>query len=86
MKWFLLVIIGAIFLILGICAIIWGNREEKHIFDVLSKKPDLREFSQRHVDGPQPGALKIGGWIAIALGVVIIVAGIVFWQTGWMLD
>lgn len=85
-KWFVLVIAGGVFLILGIIGILWGIREEKRIFEALSRKPDLREFSLRHVESPQPGALKIGGWIAIALGVLMAVAGIIFWRTGWPLD
>ena len=85
-KWFVLVIVGGVFLILGIIGILWGIREEKRIFEALSRKPDLREFSLRHVESPQPGALKIGGWIAITLGVLMVVAGIIFWRTGWPLD
>jgi len=85
-KWFVLIIVGMVFLLLGIGALLWGMREEKRIFEALSKKPDLREFSQRHVESPQPGALKIGGWIALAVGVLMVVAGIIFWRTGWPLD
>ena len=85
-KWFVLVIVGGVFLILGIIGILSGIREEKRIFEALSRKPDLREFSLRHVESPQPGALKIGGWIAIAVGVLMVVAGIIFWRTGWPLD
>ena len=85
-KWFILEIAGIVFLVVGILALIWGMREEKHIFAQLAKKPDLREFTMRHVESPQPGALKIGGWIAIALGVLLAIADIVFWRTGWPLD
>jgi len=85
-KWLILIIVGGAFVILGIIGIIMGMREEKRIFEALSKKPDLREFSLRHVESPQPGALKTGGWIAIVLGVLLVVAGIIFWRTGWPLD
>lgn len=85
-KWFVLIIVGMVFLLLGIGALLWGMREEKRIFEALSRKPDLREFSLRHVESPQPGALKIGGWIALAVGVLMVVAGIIFWRTGWPLD
>ncbi|MGD1118225.1 MAG: hypothetical protein ABR886_01915 [Dehalococcoidales bacterium] len=85
-KWLTLVIVGAAFIVLGIIAIILGMREEKRIFAALAKKPDLREFTGRHVESPQPGALKIGGWIAIALGVLLAVAAIIFWRTGWPMD
>jgi hypothetical protein len=78
-KWFLLAIAGGVFIILGFIGIMWGIREEKRIFEALSRKPDLREFTMRHVESPQPGALKIGGWIAIALGVLLLAGGIIIW-------
>ena len=85
-KWLILVIVGGAFVILGIIGILWGMREEKRIFEALSKKPDLREFSMRHVESPQPGSLKTGGWISIVLGVLLVVAAIIFWRTGWPPD
>jgi hypothetical protein len=82
-KWFVFVIAGVIFFVLGAIGLWWGYREEKRIFDALSQKHDLREFSQRRSDGPQSGALKTGGWLLLALGLLLAVAGIIFWQTGW---
>jgi hypothetical protein len=81
-DWYILVIVGGVFLILGIIGIFWGIREEKRIFEALAEKPDLREFSMRHVETPQPGALKTGGWIAVALGVIVMMVGIILWQVG----
>jgi hypothetical protein len=81
-EWLILIIIGAIFIVLGVTGILWGIREEKRIFEELSKKPDLREFTQKHIETPQPGALKIGGRIAIALGVLLLVVGIILWSVG----
>jgi uncharacterized protein YneF (UPF0154 family) len=81
--WLILILVGAAFVVLGVIGIFWGMREEKRIFEELSKKPDLREFSMRHVETPQPGSLKTGGWIAIALGVVLVVVGLIFWHIGW---
>ena len=82
-DWYVLVIVGGVFFLLGIGAIIWGLVEEKRIFDALSKKPDLREFSLKHLETPQPGALKTGGWIALGIGVLVIAAGIVMRFTDW---
>jgi hypothetical protein len=76
---FLMMGLGGGFIILGIIGILWGRREEKRLFEALAAKRDLREFSLRHVETPQPGALKIGGWIAIAIGVILLVAGIILW-------
>ena len=84
-DWYILAIIGGIFLILGISGILWGRREEQKLFEALAAKPDLREFTLNHVESPQPGALKIGGWISIAVGVIILVVGIILWQFGWPL-
>lgn len=78
-EWVILVIIGMVFFILGILALLWGRREEKRIFAALSEKRDLREFTQKHVESPQPGSLKMGGWIALAMGVLLGVAGFIMW-------
>ena len=78
-NWYVLVIVGGVFLVLGVCGIIWGWYEEKRLFDELAAKHDLREFSLRHIESPQPGALRIGGWIAIAVGVLTAAVGLVFW-------
>lgn len=77
------VIIGGVLFLLGIGAIIWGMVEEKRIFEALSRKPDLREFSLKHIESPQPGALKIGGWIAVGAGILVAVAGIIMNYTTW---
>jgi hypothetical protein len=79
---YIFIIVGGVFIHLGIIAILWGIREEKKLFEALASKPDLREFSLKHVESPQPGALKIGGWIAIAVGVIVLAAGIMLWQLG----
>ena len=81
-DWYILLIVGGVFIILGTLGIIWGLREEKKIFDALSQKPDLREFSLKHIESPQPGALKIGGWIAVAIGLILLIVGIIFWRIG----
>ena len=78
-DWLILVSVGGGFVILGIIGILWGRHEEKRLFEALAEKRDLREFSLRHVETPQPGALKLGGWIAIVLGVVLLLVGMVLW-------
>jgi hypothetical protein len=84
--WLIMIIVGVVFIVLGIGGVWWGIREEKRIFEALSAKPDLREFSQNHIETPQPGALKIGGRIAVVLGVMLVAVGIIFWRIGWPLD
>jgi len=66
---------GGFFILLGLGAIIWGRREEKSYYDSLSTRNDTREFLEHWPQRPQFGALKIGGWVSIAIGVSMIVIG-----------
>ena len=72
---FALIGMGSLLILLGLAAIIWGKSEEKGYYDSLSSRPDTREFLDRWPQRPQFGALKIGGWIAIAIGLLMIVMG-----------
>ena len=73
---------GGLFILLGLAAIIWGKREEKSYYDSLSTRPDVREFLERRPQYPELGALKIGGWIAIAIGLLMLAMGGGFWLWG----
>ncbi|MFC1921065.1 hypothetical protein ACFLYQ_05005 [Chloroflexota bacterium] len=77
-----LMVMGGLFILLGLAAIIWGKKEESSYFDNLSTRPDTREFMERWPPRPQFGALKIGGWIAIAIGILMAVWGFVSWLSG----
>ena len=80
---FILMGVGGLFIVLGLAMIIWGRREEKSYFDSLSTRAgDTREFLEHWPQRPQPGALKIGGWIAIAIGVVMLAVGVALWLLG----
>jgi hypothetical protein len=35
-----------------------------------------------HLEGPQPDALRIGGWIALILGLIGLIVGIILWYIG----
>jgi len=79
---FILLGMGGLFILLGLGAMFWGRKEEKGYYDSLSGRPDSREFLEHWPQRPQFGALKIGGWIAIAVGVVMLVIGGAFWLWG----
>ncbi|MFC2034370.1 hypothetical protein ACFLTT_03110 [Chloroflexota bacterium] len=81
-DWLILMGIGILFILLGIGAIIWGNKEEKGYYNTLSDRSDKREFLEHWPQRPQFGALKIGGRITIIIGALTIIMGIVFWLTG----
>ena len=81
-DFFILMGMGGLFVILGIASIFWGKSEEKSYYDALSTRPDAREFLEHEPERPEPGALKIGGWIAIAIGLLMLVMGGAFWLWG----
>ena len=74
-DWFVLMGMGGLFVLLGLAAIIWGKSEEKSYYDSLSTRTDLREFLEHTPQHPQPVALKIGGWIAVAVGLLMLAMG-----------
>ncbi len=79
-DWVILLVVGGVFIILGLASVFWGKREEKNYFDTIATRTDdLREFMEHWPQRPQPGALKIGGWIAITIGVILLAVGAVLW-------
>ena len=78
-DWFILMGIGGGFIILGLLGIFWGRHEERAYFEALAERRDVREFVSHWPERPQPGALKIGGWITIILGTLLLVTGIIGW-------
>jgi len=74
-EWFILIGMGVLFIFLGLAAFIWGKREEKSYYNSISTRHDVREFLEHEPERPEPGALKIGGWIAIAIGLLMVVMG-----------
>ena len=81
-DWFILMGLGGLFIILGVALVVGGKREEKGYYNSLSTRSDVREFLERTPEHPQLGALKIGGWLAIAVGVVMLAIGGGFWLWG----
>jgi CHASE3 domain sensor protein len=76
-EFFTLIGLGIGFTIIGLAVFFWGKREEKHYYNSLTSKGDLREFISHWPERPQPKALKTGGWIAIAIGLAIILISII---------
>jgi multisubunit Na+/H+ antiporter MnhB subunit len=75
----ILIGVGGLFLVIGIMIYTWGKREEERYYSEVAKRPgDTREFVERWPPRQQPGALKLGGAIAIALGAVLLVTGGIF--------
>jgi len=80
---FIIMGIGGFFIILGLVAIVWGRSEEKSYYNSISTRTDdLREYLEHWPQRPEAGALKIGGWITIAIGLIMLAIGGGFWLWG----
>jgi hypothetical protein len=71
-------IVGGVFLILGIIFFLIGRRESDAYYTNVSMKVDVREFMDHLPWRPEPDALRIGGKIAIAVGIVILLVAVAF--------
>ena len=78
-AWLILVGMGGGFIVLGIIGILWGRYEEKKYYSALAERRDVREFVSHWPERPQPGSLKIGGWIAFAAGAIMLIVGFILW-------
>ncbi len=72
-EWQIALGLGALFLVLGIALIFGGRKEEKGYYDGIVGHEDVREFMAHDPERAEPGALKVGGWISLATGLVIMV-------------
>ena len=81
-EYFILMGMGGLFILLGLAAIIWGKHEEKSYYNSLSTRVDVREYLEHQPERPEPGAVKIGGWITIAIGLLVLAMGGAFWLWG----
>jgi hypothetical protein len=72
---YILLGIGGLFILLGLAAIFWGKSEEKKYFNNIATRQDSREFLEGWPRRPQFGSLQAGGWIAIAVGILMLIVG-----------
>ena len=70
-----LFVLGGIFVLAGLSLYLWGRREASQLEEGLAARYDLREFMEHTPERPVSGALKAGGIIGMALGLVLVVTG-----------
>jgi hypothetical protein len=75
----LLLIMGGCFVVIGIALYIWGHFEENHYYNAIVHRFDVREYLEHMPFRPEPGALRIGGTVAIIVGVLLLAAGGALW-------
>ncbi len=75
----ILLVMGGLFVILGLVAIIWDRSEQKSYYNAISTRGDVRAYMEHSPQRPELGALKIGGVIAIIVGLVLLIMSGAFW-------
>ena len=78
MDSWIVIALGALFIVLGILAFFWGCREMDAYYRGLCQRRDIREFIERSPLRPEPEALKIGGIIMVVVGIVLLTMGIIW--------
>lgn len=79
-DWLMPLAMGGLFVVLGIALVVRGNSGEKGHQD-LSAGMDVKEYLGQEVQ-PKFESLKVGGWIAIAVGLLMLAMGGAFWLWG----
>jgi hypothetical protein len=75
----ILMAMGGLFILLGLGAVFWDKKEQRSYYDAISTWEDVREYMEHAPNRPELGALKIGGRIAVVLGLTLLVMGGIFW-------
>jgi hypothetical protein len=78
----IMIIIGGIFVVLGIFGVFWGGREEGAWYSTISERIDVREFLDRSPGRPEPDALRIGAKICFAVGIIVLLVALGFFLWG----
>ncbi len=73
-----LMIIGGIFLLIGIAIMIWGSKENKEDIEAITNRIDVRKYLEGRADTYQSWGLKVGGIISIVIGLILLIMGIIF--------
>lgn len=85
-EWLIMLIIGGAFVLLGLGGILWGRREAgedyQSITDRAEVHTDTRKFLEDWQTNSGSGALKLGGLLAIIVGLFLLVLGTVFMLRG----
>ena len=79
----ILVVMGGLFVLLGFGAIFWDKQEQKNYYNTIpTRRTDVREYMEQSPKRPEFEAIKVGGRIAIIIGLVLFIMGGVFWLWG----
>jgi len=62
---------GIFFIFLGIAFVLWSKKEKKTYYNSMVGRKDMKEFMTHEPERPWLNAWQIGGWISLAIGIVL---------------
>ena len=77
-----LMIIGGVFILIGIVLYLWDRHESLAYHDQLMQRHDMREFLTNWPPRWWLKAFYLGGSISLAIGIVLLGLGLIFHFTG----
>jgi len=72
---FIMMVMGGAFVGTGIGVLFLERKKRKSYYDGLVTRTDLREFFERSPEHPEHSSMKIGGWITVIIGIVMLGLG-----------
>ena len=71
-------ILGCVFIVFGIAMFLWARSERLAYRDKLTRMRDMREFMTNWPPRWWVNSLNIGGVIAVPIGIILLIMGLVF--------
>ena len=72
----IILVLGGCFLLLGIIFILWNKREKNRYYNsILLTRRDIKETITHEHERFWLHAWKIGGWISLIVGIVLLIIG-----------
>lgn len=78
----MIIVLGIIFISFGGVMFLWGHHERLTYRDALTQKPDMREFMTNWPPRWWLYTLDVGGFAAMAVGVVLLAIGLALLRSG----
>jgi hypothetical protein len=73
--------LGGFFVLLGIIFLLWNRREKNRYYNsILLTRRDIQETITREHERFWLHAWRIGGWISLIIGIVLLIIGGIFWH------
>ena len=82
-SWIILLILGGALNAFGGVFFLWAYLERRSDIDTLAHNEtnqDVKDLLDEGRISMGPKSLKVGGWIAVTIGVFLLILGIVLWQ------